>query len=103
VDEVMGPGAEPLTATAPAATGPSPATRAAAGGGPLFDSLRQWRRQRAAADGVPAYVVFHDATLAQIAERKPRTLADLRSVSGVGPSKLERYGKDVLEVVAAGG
>jgi len=70
-------------------------------GDPVFDALRRWRRERAEGDGVPAYVVFHDATLAEIATRRPRSLADLRGISGVGPAKLERYGRDVLEVLAA--
>jgi DNA helicase-2/ATP-dependent DNA helicase PcrA len=70
-------------------------------GGALFDRLREWRRKRAQTDGVPAYVVFHDRTLAEIAERKPRDWADLAAVAGVGPGKLERYADEVLEVVAA--
>ena len=72
------------------------------GGGALFDQLKEWRRKRAHADGVPAYVVFHDRTLAEIAERKPRDWADLAAVAGVGPAKLERYADEVLAVVAAG-
>jgi ATP-dependent DNA helicase UvrD/PcrA len=73
------------------------------GGGPLFDRLKEWRRRRAGADGVPAYVVFHDATLAQIAERRPRDWADLAAISGIGPAKLERYADEVLEIVGAAG
>jgi DNA helicase-2/ATP-dependent DNA helicase PcrA len=72
-----------------------------AGQGPLFDRLRDWRRRRAQADGVPAYVVFHDRTLAEIAERRPRDWADLSAIAGVGPAKLDRYADEVLEVVAA--
>jgi DNA helicase-2/ATP-dependent DNA helicase PcrA len=71
--------------------------------GPLFDRLREWRRRRASVDGVPAYVVFHDATLAQIAESRPRDWADLAAISGIGPAKLERYADEVLEIVAAVG
>jgi DNA helicase-2/ATP-dependent DNA helicase PcrA len=70
---------------------------------PGFDALREWRLERAKADEVPAYVVFHNATLAEIAERRPRTLSELAAVPGVGPAKLERYGADVLGVVAACG
>jgi superfamily II DNA helicase RecQ len=70
-------------------------------GGALFDRLREWRRKRAQADGMPAYVVFHDRTLAEIAERKPRDWADLAAVAGVGPAKLERYADEVLTVVSA--
>jgi DNA helicase II / ATP-dependent DNA helicase PcrA len=75
------------------------AKSAALAGDPLFDALRRWRRDRAQGDGVPAYVVFHDSTLAEIASRRPRTLADLRTISGVGPAKLERYGQEILSVL----
>ena len=70
-------------------------------GDPVFDALRRWRRERAAGDGVPSYVVFHDSTLAEIATRRPRTHADLRAISGIGPTKLERYGEDVLAVLGS--
>jgi len=63
---------------------------------PGFAALREWRLERAKADAVPAYVVFHNSTLAAIAERRPRTLAELSLVPGVGPAKLERYGDEVL-------
>jgi DNA helicase-2/ATP-dependent DNA helicase PcrA len=68
---------------------------------PAFAALREWRRERAKADDVPAYIVFHDATLAEIATVRPRTIADLARVSGVGPTKLERYGEEVLRALAA--
>ena len=71
-------------------------------GGPLFDRLKEWRRKRAQADGVPAYVVFHDRTLAEIAARGCKDWADLAAISGVGPAKLERYADEVLAIVAAG-
>jgi DNA helicase-2/ATP-dependent DNA helicase PcrA len=67
---------------------------------PGFDALREWRLARAKADEVPAYVVFHNATLAEIAERRPRTLSELAAVPGVGPAKLERYGEDLLAALA---
>jgi DNA helicase II / ATP-dependent DNA helicase PcrA len=67
---------------------------------PAFGALREWRLERAKADEVPAYVVFHNATLAEIAERQPRTLAELAGIPGVGPTKLERYGEDVLAALA---
>ncbi|HTG48794.1 MAG TPA: ATP-dependent DNA helicase UvrD2 [Actinomycetota bacterium] len=70
-------------------------------GGPLFDRLKEWRRQRAKADGVPAYVVFHDATLERIAERRPHDWADLAGIDGVGPAKLERYADEVLGIVSS--
>ena len=69
---------------------------------PLLASLKRWRLERAKADGKPAYVVFHDATLAEIAARRPATPSQLGLVPGVGPAKLERYGADVLAAVAAG-
>ena len=70
-------------------------------GGPLFDRLKEWRRQRAKADGVPAYIVFHDATLERIAERRPHDWADLAGIDGVGPAKLERYADEVLGIVSS--
>ena len=75
---------------------------AGAGRGPLFDRLKEWRRVRASTDGVPAYVIFHDTTLAEIAERKPHDWADLASVPGIGPAKLERYADEVLAIVSTG-
>jgi DNA helicase-2/ATP-dependent DNA helicase PcrA len=68
---------------------------------PAFRTLKQWRLERAKADEVPAYLVFHNSTLEQIAERDPRTLSELASVPGVGPTKLERYGEEVLAALAA--
>ncbi|WP_370961802.1 DNA helicase RecQ [Amycolatopsis sp. cg9] len=68
---------------------------------PLFERLRAWRAGVAKEQGVPAYVIFHDATLRQIATRKPSSLADLGTVSGVGENKLAKYGEGVLEVLTA--
>ena len=95
-DLELSPAALPLRSSTPAA---SVTVRR---GGALFDRLKEWRRKRAQADGVPAYVVFHDRTLAEIAERKCRDWADLAAVSGVGPAKLERYADEILAIVAAG-
>ncbi|MBN8748676.1 MAG: DNA helicase RecQ [Variovorax sp.] len=66
-----------------------------------FAALKTWRAEVAKAHNLPAYVIFHDATLAAIAERAPATLADLQGISGIGASKLEKYGEDVLRVCAA--
>ena len=66
-----------------------------------FGVLREWRLKRAKEDGVPAYVVFHDTTLAEIAERAPTTRGELATVAGVGPAKLERYADDVLAALSA--
>jgi ATP-dependent DNA helicase RecQ len=65
----------------------------------LFEKLRVWRQAAARAHNVPAYVIFHDATLAQIAQIRPATLDQLGNVSGVGARKLEAYGAGILEVV----
>jgi ATP-dependent DNA helicase RecQ len=68
---------------------------------PLFDALRETRRSLAAEAGVPAYVVFHDSTLREIAAARPTTLAELARVNGVGHAKLERYGDAMLAAVAS--
>ncbi len=68
---------------------------------PLYAALKRWRLRRATADDLPAYVVFHNATLAEIAGRRPRDMHELGSVPGVGPTKLERYGDEVLAVLRA--
>jgi superfamily II DNA helicase RecQ len=73
--------------------------------GPVDDSvverLRSWRSKRSREDGVPAYVVLHDATLRDLAAARPTTLHELAAVKGFGPTKIERYGDDVLALVAA--
>jgi ATP-dependent DNA helicase RecQ len=66
----------------------------------LFQQLRAWRSAVAKEQGVPAYVVFNDATLAAIAQARPSSLGELRGISGVGDAKLERYGEAVRQVVA---
>jgi DNA helicase-2/ATP-dependent DNA helicase PcrA len=65
----------------------------------LFERLREWRRDRSGEDDVPAYVVFTDATLQLIAEHRPTTESALLAISGVGRTKLERYGTEVLELL----
>jgi DNA helicase II / ATP-dependent DNA helicase PcrA len=65
----------------------------------LFEALRGWRARIAADSKVPAYLVFHDRHLRVIAGRKPRSLSELAGCPGVGPTKLERYGDDVLDIV----
>ena len=69
---------------------------------PLLISLKRWRLERAMEEGKPAYVVFHDSTLAAIAAVRPTSEAELRALPGVGPAKIERYGAAVLAAVAAG-
>ena len=67
----------------------------------LFEALRAWRGEQAKEQGVPAYVVFPDATLYGIVEVRPSSVSELGQVSGVGLKKLDRYGESVLEVLAA--
>jgi len=64
-------------------------------------ALKAWRTDVARAHNVPAYVVFHDATLAQMAQQRPQTLDALAAIGGVGAKKLERYGEDLLRLLAA--
>lgn len=67
-----------------------------------YINLKSWRAEVARAHNLPAYVIFHDATLAEIARRRPQTLDDLQGISGIGAKKLEAYGAEVLRVVAEG-
>ena len=67
-----------------------------------FINLKAWRAEVAQAHNLPAYVIFHDATLAAIAQMAPRTLDDLQGISGMGAKKLQAYGEEVLRVVQAG-
>ncbi|KLR58272.1 DNA helicase RecQ [Diaphorobacter sp. J5-51] len=67
-----------------------------------FINLKAWRAEVAREHNLPAYVIFHDATLAAIAERNPSTLEDLQGISGMGAKKLEAYGAEVLRVCGAG-
>lgn len=66
----------------------------------LFDALRRWRADVAAQSGVPPYLVFHDRHLHLIAGRRPSSLRELADCPGIGPTKLERYGDDLLALVA---
>ena len=70
------------------------------GAAALFEQLRQWRADQAKEQGVPAYVVFGDATLRALATERPRTETALSGISGIGAAKLERYGEDVLAILA---
>ena len=65
----------------------------------VFERLRTWRTATAKEQGMPPYVIFHDATLRQIAAAPPATLAELAAVNGVGETKLARYGQQILEVL----
>ncbi|RCG31698.1 DNA helicase RecQ [Sphaerisporangium album] len=67
---------------------------------PVFERLRAWRAATAKEQGVPAYVIFHDSTLREIAAGAPTSLAELGEVSGVGENKLAKYGQQVLDTLA---
>ena len=65
----------------------------------LWQRLRTWRLEQARAQEVPAFVIFHDATLRRIAALRPANLDELAAIKGIGPSKLEKYGQEVLDIV----
>jgi ATP-dependent DNA helicase RecQ len=73
-----------------------------AGGQSRYLALKAWRAEVAREHNLPAYVIFHDATLLAIAERAPRSLDELQGISGIGAKKLDAYGPEVLRAVAAG-
>jgi len=66
-----------------------------------WERLRLWRSEMAKSDGVPAYVIFHDATLAEIARNEPDSVEELGQIPGIGARKLARFGDELLEVVGA--
>ncbi|WP_305000270.1 DNA helicase RecQ [Streptosporangium sp. 'caverna'] len=68
---------------------------------PIFELLRAWRAATAKEQGVPAYVIFHDATLREIATGLPSSLAELAMINGVGENKLAKYGQEILDALAA--
>ncbi|MGG5885915.1 DNA helicase RecQ [Falsiroseomonas sp. HC035] len=91
---------QPGGRAAPASRGARGAGAAAPVGDAVFEALRDWRRGEAQAQSVPAYVIFQDRTLAEIAAQKPRSLDQLGQIAGVGRTKLDRYGDAVLRVLA---
>ena len=110
--EVMAGRAPRVALTLPPRPGPkakkaSKASKAlaAAAGSPVdparIEALREWRRQEAARRSVPAYVVLHDRTLAALAAARPSTLDALSEIPGIGPAKLEAYGKDLIALLGA--
>ena len=70
---------------------------------PLSNALRAWRTARAKADAVAPFIVFHDSTIESIAALRPRSIAELRRVPGIGPMKLDRYGEEIIGVVVRDG
>lgn len=83
--------------------GAEPASGLSAAAAGAFERLRQWRAAEAREQGMPAYVIFHDATLRAIAERHPGSLAELTAINGVGEAKLARYGEQIIDLLAADG
>ncbi|MCU0261412.1 MAG: HRDC domain-containing protein, partial [Ilumatobacteraceae bacterium] len=88
----------PIRSSGPPPRRATPADGVGPADAPLFEALKSWRS--GARGDKPAYTVFPDATLTEIARRRPSSLAELARVKGVGPAKLEQYGDDVLGIVA---
>ena len=94
--------------TSPSGAGATRARKSAAsasvapGDRDLFEALRVWRAETARTQGVPAYIVFGDATLRALAEVRPASVAALEGITGIGEKKREAYGEGVLAVIAAG-
>jgi len=68
--------------------------------GAMLDRLKAWRLTQSKAQSVPAFVILHDKTLAEIARQRPPDLSALRAIAGIGAAKLERYGPALIEIVA---
>ncbi|MGH9487256.1 MAG: RecQ family ATP-dependent DNA helicase [Terriglobales bacterium] len=103
-------GYQPECWAAPAATGaghaarlrlPAPPPRAAAPNPEVLEALKAWRRHTAQAAHMPAFVVLHDSTLEALCHAPPRTLAELRQITGFGERKVARYGDAILALLAA--
>ena len=80
---------------------PRPPRRARDEEGPLMAALREWRLTAARSDGVPAYVVAPDTLLLELVDQRPTTIPALRRIKGMGPSRLARYGQEMVEIVRA--
>jgi DNA helicase-2/ATP-dependent DNA helicase PcrA len=102
LDDLVAPGGARVRPRAVAA-GMGGGRATAGAGGPLAERLRAWRREQAQAQGKPAYTIFNDRTLAALAERRPSSRAELLTVDGIGPSKLDRYGEELLALLAGDG
>jgi DNA helicase-2/ATP-dependent DNA helicase PcrA len=99
LDDLVPPGGSRVRPRAVATGMARPGRSSLRADGPLAEQLRAWRRKRAEADGVPAYVVFNDRTLAALNDRRPRSRGELLAVEGIGPSKLDRYGDELLALL----
>ncbi len=96
---VVSPASSPRAAPAKRAKRPKAQPPTDPVGAAAFETLKAWRLERSRADNVPAYVVFSDATLVDLATHRPTTDAGLRAISGIGPAKLAAYGEAVKEVL----
>ena len=103
LDDLLPPGRAHVRPRAVAAATRRIGGHAAAADGPLAARLRAWRRERADAEQVPPYVIFNDRTLHLLAERRPRSRGELLAVEGIGPARVDRYGEDLLRLLAAEG
>jgi ATP-dependent DNA helicase RecQ len=99
-DQCLGIGIDALLAAATSRVA-TPTWQTEADNVELFERLRALRREIADADGVPAYIVFTDAVLREMARSAPMTMAELRMITGIGPAKAQRYGDKFLEVLRA--
>jgi len=70
---------------------------------PLFNTLRDWRGERARAAGIPSYVICNNRQLADVVNKRPATLAELGQIDGFGDAKLKNYGREILEIIARAG
>ena len=101
-ESVSAPGGRRRTRSSGGSKAPSAAAaNLTADGQQRFTALKAWRAEIAREHNLPAYVIFHDATLAAIAAMAPQSLRDLEGVSGIGAAKLDKYGPAVLDVLRA--
>jgi ATP-dependent DNA helicase RecQ len=84
----------------PSAAQPTTVARATPEGEAMYQRLRALRKQLADAQGLPPYVIFHDATLREMATRRPQTLSQFADIRGVGSGKLQRYGQQFIAALA---
>ncbi len=96
---VVAPASSPKPAAAKPSRRPKPQPPTDPEGAAAYEALKSWRFQRSRADNVPAYVVFSNATLVELATRRPTTDAELLATPGIGPAKLAAYGEAVKEVL----
>jgi len=75
------------------------ASSASSAGSPLFEALRSWRKEAAAREGVPPFILFFDATLREMADRQPQSEDELLGIKGVGSAKAQKYGDQIIEVI----